>query len=147
MNDIRDNGIVGVVQVGDDDKDYIHFSEWWNGEGLDISFNTDLNKYTKLSLHIDELHALAVTMVISKYINIEDVEEDVKRIEGYTRKAQVDVGEPKICKGIVSEEQLAAEIDRLNRELEEASTIANNNYEVILKCNRQINDLKRELAR
>ena len=32
-------------------------------------------------------------------------------------------------------------------ELAEASTIANNNYEVILKCNRQINDLKRELAR
>ena len=39
------------------------------------------------------------------------------------------------------------EIDRLTAELAEASTIANNNYEVILKCNRQINDLQRELAR
>lgn len=79
MNDIRANGIVGIIQVGDDDKDYIHFSEWWNGEGLDICFNTDLNKDIKLSLHIDELHALAVAMVISKYINIEDVEEEVER--------------------------------------------------------------------
>ena len=40
-----------------------------------------------------------------------------------------------------------ATIDKLTAELAEASTIANNNYEVILKCNRQINDLKRELAR
>ena len=80
MNDIRANGIVGIVQVGDDDKDFIHFSEWWNGEGLDIYFNTDLNKDIKLSLHIDELHALAVAMVISKYINIEDVTKEVEQI-------------------------------------------------------------------
>lgn len=79
MNDIRANGIVGIVQVGDDDKDFIHFSEWWNGEGLDIYFNTDLNKDIKLSLHIDELHALAVAMVISKYINIEDVTKEVEQ--------------------------------------------------------------------
>ena len=79
MNDIRNNGIVGVVQVGDDDKDFIHFSEWWNGDGLDICLNTYSNKDIKLSLHIDELHALAVAMVISKYINIEDVEEEVER--------------------------------------------------------------------
>lgn len=79
MNDIRNNGIVGVVQVGDDDKDFIHFSEWWNGEGLDIYLNTNSNKDIKLSLHIDELHALAVAMVISKYINIEDLEEEVER--------------------------------------------------------------------
>lgn len=79
MNDIRDNGIVGIVQVGDDGNDCIHFSEWWNGEGLDICFNTDLNKDIKLSLHINELHALAVAMVISKYINIKDVEEEVER--------------------------------------------------------------------
>ena len=44
-------------------------------------------------------------------------------------------------------EELGAEFDRLTAELTEASTIANNNYEVILKCNRQINDLQRELAR
>lgn len=44
-------------------------------------------------------------------------------------------------------ESLGAEFDRLTAELAEASTIANNNYEVILKCNRQINDLQRELAR
>ena len=38
-----------------------------------------------------------------------------------------------------------AEIDRLKAELEEASTIANDNYQVILKCNAQINGYKRQL--
>jgi len=44
-------------------------------------------------------------------------------------------------------EEVMKERDCLTEELAKASTIANNNYEVILKCNRQINDLQRELAR
>ena len=38
------------------------------------------------------------------------------------------------------------EIDKLKAELEQASAIANDNYQVILKRNGQINELKRQLA-
>lgn len=39
------------------------FHEWWNGEGVDIMFDTNLNKDNKpstVSLHHTELHHIAV---------------------------------------------------------------------------------------
>lgn len=72
MNDIRRNGIVGIVETEGLTKVSLHFSEWWNGEGMDFDFDDK----KKFSLHIDEMHALAVALTAAGYIDLEAVREE-----------------------------------------------------------------------
>ena len=39
FNDLRRNGIVGIIDVDGLQPTSLHFAEWWNGEGFDVSFD------------------------------------------------------------------------------------------------------------
>ena len=72
MNDIRRNSITGVIETEGLTKVNLHFSEWWNGEGMDFDFDDK----KKICLHLDEMHALAVALVATGYIDVEAVQEE-----------------------------------------------------------------------
>lgn len=73
MSEIRHDGTVGLIEYeawGADKKYYLHFSEWWNGEGMDYTFSIG-NDERKISLHIDDIHTLVVSAIASDFVNIE----------------------------------------------------------------------------
>ena len=73
MNNMRKNGMVGVLENTDfDTTTTVHFSEWWNGEGLD--FEVSHGKETKkLSLHMNEMHSLVTAMVATGMIDLDQI--------------------------------------------------------------------------
>jgi hypothetical protein len=70
--DIRYNTISGLFE---DDTSLVpvsvHFSEWWNGEGL--TFNFDDQKH--ISLHSDEIRALCVVAIATGMVSVDDCTE------------------------------------------------------------------------
>lgn len=74
MKNIRRNSITGIVEIASfGEKDVsLHFNEWWSGEGVDFTF--DENK--KVSLHLDEIHALFVAMVATEMVDMDSVIND-----------------------------------------------------------------------
>lgn len=92
MNNIRKNGIVGVLEWEDytDDKiKYLHFSEWWNGEGVDFTFNHGTLKEKRIDLDISEMENLAVAMIVSGYIDIDECRKKAKKVKSES-KARTD---------------------------------------------------------
>lgn len=80
MIDIRDNAIVGMINFEDAMVPAsLHFSEWWNGEGMDINFTNDLNK--TISLHSDEIEALVVAAKIIGLIDFKSIKKRVKQVQ------------------------------------------------------------------
>jgi len=70
MKNLRNNSITGIYESNDGLSDVsIHFSEWWNGEGMDFTFNEKKN----VSLHIDELHGMFACAVASGMVDLEEV--------------------------------------------------------------------------
>lgn len=80
MNNMRKNGVVGVLENQSFDvSTNVHFSEWWNGEGLD--FEVSHGKETKrFSLHIDEMHLLATAMNACGMIDLDEIEKATDRL-------------------------------------------------------------------
>lgn len=77
MSNIRRDGIVGVLEYEQGITDVkLHFSEWWNGEGMDFDFN----EQKKFALHTDELHSLAVAAVASGMIDIDAVIKEANEL-------------------------------------------------------------------
>lgn len=72
LSNIRKNGMVGIIEDSNlDYKNTLHFSEWWNGEGFEISFNDDKN----MSLHLSQLRMLVIMLLATDYIDIEECKE------------------------------------------------------------------------
>ena len=46
MNDLRRSGIVGIIEVDGLQPTSLHFAEWWNGEGFDVTINNRVVSYT-----------------------------------------------------------------------------------------------------
>jgi hypothetical protein len=74
MKNIRRNSLSGIVEIASfGEKDVsLHFNEWWSGEGVDFTF--DENK--KVSLGLDEIHALFVAMVATEMVDLDSVIND-----------------------------------------------------------------------
>jgi hypothetical protein len=72
MKNIRRNSITGIVEHKGLTDVSLHFSEWWNGEGVDFTF--DEEKY--IHLHLDEIHALFVAMVATEMVDMDEVIND-----------------------------------------------------------------------
>lgn len=96
MNDMRNNGIVGIIEQDGLQPTSMHFAEWWNGEGFDVAFD----EKPAISLHQTQLHALVVLACASDYVCMDTVKEDVEallqesskrreHIEGIRRANQV----------------------------------------------------------
>ena len=85
MSDIRDNAIVGMISLEDAlVPTSLHFSEWWNGEGMDVNFTNESNK--TISLHSDEIEALVVAAKIVGLINFKSIKRRVKQVQKETQE-------------------------------------------------------------
>ena len=87
MNNLRKNSITGIIESQGITETSLHFSEWWNGEGMDFTF--DENK--RINLHIDEIHSLMVAVVASEMIDIGSVMEDVANLKVESKKREEDI--------------------------------------------------------
>ena len=90
--DIRSNSIVGIVEISpDNDTQHqkLHFTEWWNGEGLDVTISSDSSGDEKrISLHLDEMHALVVSFILSGMVDIKDAKQDAKGIAQLSKEKE-----------------------------------------------------------
>lgn len=85
MIEIRDNAIVGMINSEDAlVPTSLHFSEWWNGEGMDINFTNEPNK--TISLHSDEIEALVVAAKIVGLIDFKSIKRRVKQVQKETQE-------------------------------------------------------------
>lgn len=90
MIDVRDNGIVGVLEFEDNTVPVtLHFSEWWNGEGMDCNFLNEKGKF--ISLHMDEIETLVVAAKLTGLISFKSLKKKVKKVqkETETRKQEL----------------------------------------------------------
>lgn len=85
MSDIRDNAIVGMIDFEDAlVPTSLHFSEWWNGEGMDVNFTNESNK--TISLHSDEIEVLVVAAKIVGLIDFKSIKKRVKQVQKETQE-------------------------------------------------------------
>ena len=75
-------GQIGLVDVETAiDKFSIHFSEWWNGEGIDHTIMREKEKDLKLSLSGVEMEYLVAIWIKTGYIDIKEVKKISKQIK------------------------------------------------------------------
>jgi hypothetical protein len=81
MNNIRRNSISGLYESSDGLMDLVslHFTEWWNGEGMDFTFY-DKSKEKRFDLHADEIRALAIVAVASGFLELKEVQEQADQL-------------------------------------------------------------------
>ena len=85
MSDIRDNAIVGIINFEDAlVPTSLYFSEWWNGEGMDVNFTNEQGK--AISLHSDEIEALVVAAKIVGLIDFKSIKKRVKQVQKKTQE-------------------------------------------------------------
>lgn len=79
MNNIR-NGKIGIIEVSSvfGKGSAIEFNEWFNGEGVDFRFEDD--KKGTISLHMDELEAIATVAIMLEMIDIKECKKAAKLI-------------------------------------------------------------------
>ena len=79
--EVRRKGIVGLVESKGLVKSSIHFSEWWNGEGMDFVVDSD-NKEpeVRISLHSEELTVMMAIAIKTGYVEIDEVNKLVEEI-------------------------------------------------------------------
>lgn len=84
---LRKNSITGLIETDNLTKVSLHFSEWWNGEGLDFDFGDK-----RIALHSDELHAMFVSAAASGFVDWESVMVDAKelRLESEERARMIE---------------------------------------------------------
>lgn len=68
MNDMRRNGIVGIIEVDGLQPTSVHFAEWWNGEGMDVCFDDG----DVIKLHITQLQALVVMGLATEFVDMDE---------------------------------------------------------------------------
>ena len=74
MKNIRRNSVTGIVEIDSFGEKGVslHFAEWWNGEGVDFTF--DEKKF--IHLHLDEIHALMVAVIGAEMVDLDTVISD-----------------------------------------------------------------------
>lgn len=72
MKNIRRNSITGIVETSGLTDVSLHFAEWWNGEGVDFTFD----EKNFIHLHLDEIHTLFVAMVATEMVDLDEVIND-----------------------------------------------------------------------
>ena len=72
MNDLRRNGIVGIIEIDGLQPTSMHVAEWWNGEGFDVCFDDG----EVMKLHLTQLQALVVMSIATDFV---DVDEAIKQ--------------------------------------------------------------------
>jgi hypothetical protein len=76
----RKNGLVGVIEKHDMAQSVkMHFSEWWNGEGMDFDFTDKEEK--RVALHLSEIQALVTACILGGLVDIESCRNLAHRME------------------------------------------------------------------
>jgi hypothetical protein len=88
MKNFRNDSITGIYESEGLSRVNLHFSEWWNGEGMDFTFD----EKKPISLHMEEIHALMVSAIVTGMVDIGMVMEDVSEMKRETkeRKAAIE---------------------------------------------------------
>lgn len=80
MNNMRKNGNVGVMEDTEFDKTiHVHFSEWWNGEGMDFDVERTGHKIasenSKYSFTMQEMEMLFAAALAIGMVDLDDVQK------------------------------------------------------------------------
>ena len=59
-----------------DEKNTLHFSEWWNGEGLDLMFSDD----KRVSLSLSEIRLLVTALYLTEYVDFEECKDNANYV-------------------------------------------------------------------
>lgn len=78
MKTIRRDAIVGIYEGKTLEHVTLHFSEWWNGEGADFTFGNDKKR---ISLSMDEMHAISVAFLLLGMVDKDEVDDEVEKIQ------------------------------------------------------------------
>lgn len=84
MNDLRRNGIVGLIEVDGLQPTSVHFAEWWNGEGFDVCFDDG----DVIKLHITQLQALVVMSIATEFVDIEEAMKQAADLQSESEHRQ-----------------------------------------------------------
>ena len=84
MNDMRRNGIVGLIEVDGLQPTSVHFAEWWNGEGFDVSFDDG----DVIKLHLTQLQALVVMSIATEFVDIDEAMKQAADLIGESEYRQ-----------------------------------------------------------
>ena len=84
MKNIRRNSITGIIESQGLTEVSLHFSEWWNGEGMD--FNFDDKKF--MSLHSEELSAIMVAALAAEMVDIGSIMEEVVEMKADSKRRE-----------------------------------------------------------
>lgn len=76
LNDLRRNGIVGIIEVDGLQPTSLHFAEWWNGEGFDVSFDDG----DVVKLHLTQLQALVTMAIATEFVDIEEAQNQAAEL-------------------------------------------------------------------
>lgn len=93
MSSIRKYCFVGIIDYDIfGQKGYLHFSEYFSGEGLDFTFSKDKEDDIKFSLNLDEIFALSVAAYSSGYLDLKEVKKESKRLlqKSVEREQEID---------------------------------------------------------
>lgn len=82
MNNMRKNGYVGVLETESlsGENVSVHFSEWWNGEGLDFTIEYGNRKTGVITLSLDEMRLMVTAMVATGMVDLEEIQNAVDRL-------------------------------------------------------------------
>lgn len=87
MKNIRRNSITGIIESEGLTKVSLHFSEWWNGEGMEFTFD----EKPPISLHSEELRALMTAALAAEMIDIGSILEEVVEIKADSKRREEDI--------------------------------------------------------
>lgn len=87
MKDIRKDSISGIIEEEGLTNTSIHFSEWWNGEGIDFLINDTKH----ISLHMEEIKLIMIAAIASNMINTKECKEEARllKLSGKERKQRI----------------------------------------------------------
>ena len=85
MKNFRENSITGIYESEGLSRISLHFNEWWNGEGMDFTFD----EKKPISLHMEEIHAMMVSALVIGLVDIGRVMEDVAEMKRETKERNV----------------------------------------------------------
>ena len=87
MKNIRRNSITGIIESEGLTNVSLHFTEWWNGEGMDFTFD----EKKVISLHSEELKALMVAALAAEMVDIGSVMEEVVEIKADSKRREEEI--------------------------------------------------------
>lgn len=82
FDSIRKDSFVGMTHVNDDPNTGVHFSEWWSGEGLDITIHRKSQPDIMIGLHLDEIAAVVTAALATRMVDLEECENRANEMLG-----------------------------------------------------------------